>query len=68
MRCVRIDSAVIPGPSAARSPESIRRSPWLWIPGSPLARRPGMTAPKARNAGAQKAPLTSVPYFPIFLS
>jgi hypothetical protein len=36
-------SPVIPGPSEARSPESIAPALGLWIPDSPLPRRSGMT-------------------------
>ena len=37
-------SAVIPGCAARRRPGIHNHSLGLWIPGSPLARRPGMTA------------------------
>ena len=48
-------SLVIPGRRKAASPESITTSRWLWIPGSRLTARPGMTTLWCDNT-APRAP------------
>src|SRR6266478_8318515 len=45
--------SVIPGaPPKMVSPESITLAPWLWIPGSPFSRHPGMTPLMSRICGS----------------